>query len=109
MGEFRGRQPQQTAEPNLGPEVTNHRREPVRVEVVRTLLGSVDESNHEGKITLPGAWTADDIGQPVWWHWYSWPSWWYQLNARGRVQWDVTLPPGEKLALRYQWHYFWRW
>lgn len=89
--------------------LTNHRKAPVRVEVVRTLLGAIDEASHDGKITRPGVWTADDIGQPIWWSWHSWPSWWYQMNVRGRAQWDVTIPPGEKLSLTYQWHYFWRW
>ncbi len=89
--------------------LTNHRREPVQVEVVRTLLGTIDEASHEGKITRPGAWTAYDISQPTWWHWYSWPSWWSQMNARGRTQWEATIPAGEKLTLTYQWHYFWHW
>jgi hypothetical protein len=89
--------------------LTNHRREPVRVEVIRTMLGAVDEANQDGRITKLGPFTSDDIGQPVWWQWYSWPAWWHQLNSRGRVRWELTIPAGAKTELAYEWHYFWRW
>jgi hypothetical protein len=89
--------------------LTNHRREPVRVEVTRTVLGAIDSADHDAKVTRPGAWTTDDIGNPVWWQWYSWPGWWHQLNTRARANWSVTIPAGEKVSLTYQWHYFWRW
>lgn len=89
--------------------LTNHRREPVRVEITRTVIGGIDSADHDATVKRPGSWTADDIGNPVWWQWYSWPAWWNQLNSRGRAEWDVTIPAGEKVDLSYKWHYFWRW
>jgi hypothetical protein len=88
--------------------VTNFKNEPIKVEVVRTTLGLVSEAGQDGRISRPRAWLADDVGQPVWWSWYSWPGWWHHMNSRSQVNWEFQLEAGKEIALPYKWSYFWR-
>jgi len=89
--------------------ITNHKQQTVTLEVTRSVLGHVDEASHEGCVEHLGRhddWLAR--GLPDWWNWYSWPYWWYHLNAVGRVTWQVELEAGQQMELTYRWHYFWR-
>ena len=89
--------------------LSNHKSEPVRLEVRRTVLGLVDEAGQGGESvqrSLADAWGA--AGPPVWWGWYSWPWWWFRFNGVGRFTWSLELAPGESAALEASWHYFWR-
>ncbi|MDY6914465.1 MAG: hypothetical protein SVT52_08435 [Planctomycetota bacterium] len=91
--------------------ITNHRDEPVELEVSRYVLGHVDEAGQDGQIDMvnvledPSFLSSD---RPAWWGWYNWPHWWYRFNGVGKISWKVRLDPGKKAELSYAWHYFWR-
>ena len=91
--------------------LTNRRKEPVEVDVVRQILGNADAASLNGKIeklnVLEDA-AATGASRPYWWNWYSWPSWWSHFNGIARISWKVAIPPGQQQALTYNWHYFWR-
>ena len=90
-------------------KLTNYRDKDIQLEVIRMTMGVADSVGEEGSINRPAAWTAEGVGRPVWWSWYSWPGWWYHMNSQSRFRWDVTLKAGDSIELPYEWHYFWRW
>jgi len=94
-------------------ELTNYKKEKVTVEITRAVLGAVTEADNEGEILqlnsfedlsfLPDGGGAGRGG----WRWWSyWPWWWHYVNDVGQVKWTVTLGPGDKRRLQYEWHYF---
>mgnify|MGYP006285750921 CR=1 FL=1 len=91
--------------------INNRRSDSVKLEVRRSILGHLEEVNHDGHIEQLGGhdtiWMAD-YGRPFWWDWYRWPYWWHHLNGFGRVTWQCGLAPAESIELKYQWNYFWR-
>ncbi len=94
--------------------LTNFRKQPVEIEVVRHVLGAVDSASDGGRHGSINS-QEDDSFLPVrddhlarWWGWYSWPYWWHRVNGIGRVTWKLTLNPGKRTELKYDWHYFWR-
>ncbi len=91
--------------------LTNRRADTIKLEVKRSVLGTIDSADNNGKITHlgrnEGEWFTTN-GLPYWWGWYSWPSWWYHFNAIGQINWDLQLKSGENITLQYKWHYFWR-
>lgn len=93
-------------------KLTSYRRENSEVEVTRYLLGNAIGASNGGQIEKLNVLENDryiPLGEyPMWWRWYSWPSWWHQLNGIGRVTWRVTLEPGKSLDLSYNWNYLWR-
>jgi len=94
-------------------EVTNHLDKPIPIEVVRHVLGKLDEAKPEGKLVSLD-WRTENWQEnalhdgPPWWTWHSWPWWWRNVNGRGSVSWQATLEPGETATFEYAWHYFWR-
>ena len=95
--------------------LTNHRKEPVEVEVVRHALGHIDSADHDGKVEMNNVFEGTDFAPtgggesyPDWWSWYSWPWWWHQVNGVGRVTWKLTLELGKPVEVGYAWHYYWR-
>jgi hypothetical protein len=93
--------------------LTNYRRKPVAVEVVRHVLGEADTASTDGKIESINAYEDDSFmpagdGRSAWWGWHSWPYWWNRVNGIGRITWKITLEPGKKADLTYDWHYSWR-
>lgn len=92
-------------------KLTNHRDEPVYLEVRRSILGNVDSASHDGTIDQlgrhEGGWMTSG-GQPFWWRWFNWPSWWYHFNGLGRITWKLDLQPKRTTELQYGYHYFWR-
>lgn len=91
--------------------VINFKKEAVDVEITRHVVGNLDKADHDGVISqanLADERTLFSAGNyPAWWSWYSWQDWWYHFNGMGRVDWKLTLKPGEKIELGYNWHYFW--
>jgi hypothetical protein len=94
--------------------LTNHRKQPVEVEVVRHALGHIDSADHDGRLEMNNVFEGTDLapavgseGYPDWWYWYSWPWWWHHVNGVGRVTWKLTLEPGKPVELGYAWHYYW--
>jgi len=89
-------------------ELTNYKKEGIKIEVKRYLLGNMDEANNDGQLEQFGfiyeGW-IDEL--PTWWNWYSWPWWWYHVNSLGRINWELDLNPEQKIELEYSWHYFW--
>ena len=77
----------------------------------RYVLGAADTADHDGKVDKLNAFEDGEYlpagGYPSWWNWYGWPNWWNYFNGVGRVNWKLTLPPGESIELGYEWHYFW--
>ncbi len=88
-------------------QIRNYRQEEIEIEVSRTVMGSVDQADDDGKIRRPGAWEDDLAERPVWWQWYSWPYWWNHMNSINRIAWTKKLAPNENLELNYKWHYYW--
>lgn len=90
--------------------LTNFSDKPVSLAVRRSVLGTMTEGSHDAVIKQLGN-SYDGIvledGQPVWWNWCNWPSWWFQLNSIGQAEWTVELAPGQTITLDYHWHYFW--
>lgn len=88
--------------------LANHRTEAVEIEVVRNVLGNVGEATNDGKAERVNVLEDDGsvVVRPVWWGWYSWPSWWYHFNGIGRIAWKVKLEPGKNIDLGYTWHYY---
>lgn len=97
----------------LNGEITLHNfgDKPVTLEVVRTVLGNVDQADAEGVVqrlnVREDGWRLAG-GSPHWWHWHSWPASWFHLNGLGRITWTVQLENGKDVSLPYRWHYFWR-
>jgi len=94
--------------------LTNHRPQPVTLEIVRHALGHIDSADHDGKVEMNNVFEGTDFqpsggdAYPYWWGWYSWPWWWHHVNAVGRVTWNAKLEPGKPLELGYAWHYYWQ-
>jgi hypothetical protein len=89
--------------------LTNRRTDTIELEIKRSVLGTIDKADNDGKIIHVGGqdeWVNTD-GFPSWWSWYSWPYWWYYFNPVGQVNWDLKLKPNESISLEYKWHYFW--
>jgi hypothetical protein len=91
--------------------IVSYHGQPVDLEVTRHLVGNADTADHEGVVTGVNM-SEDDFfwmtsTYPAWWSWYAWADWWYHFNGMGRVDWKLTLKPGEKAELGYTWHYFW--
>ena len=91
--------------------LANYRREPIRLEVSRYLLGVIDSVSGDGHSTNGNVFDSglmlEAIGSATWWMRFSWPWWWASLNGLGRASWEVTLEPGRTVDLEYAWHYFW--
>lgn len=92
--------------------ITNHKKKAIKIEVKRFVLGNINEANLDAEIKQLGhggygSWLSDN-SLPVWWNWRSWPGWWYHVNTLGQIKWDIELKPGQKVTLKYQWHYLWR-
>lgn len=91
--------------------VINFKKEAVDVEITRHVVGNLDRADHDGVIAQANL--ADEAtllsagNYPAWWSWHGWPDWWYHFNGMGRVDWKLTLKPGEKIELGYNWHYLW--
>ncbi len=83
----------------------------VEVEVKRRVAGCIDSADNNGRIVQNDLYDFAEYfpcgDAPYWWHWYSWPWWWYQLNGYGKAEWTVTLEPGESAELNSAWHYYW--
>lgn len=95
--------------------LTNYRKQPVQLEVVRHVLGNITEADHDGKIAMVNVFedstyapAGSDGPYPYWWNWWSWPYWWNRFNGVGRITWTQTLDPSKSVELKYAWHYFWR-
>ena len=92
--------------------LTNFKPEPVEVEVVRHVLGNIDEVGQDGKSEMVNIFEdptyAEPGGRPYWWGWFAWPYWWYHFNSVGRITWNVTLEPEQPVELHYTWYYYWR-
>jgi hypothetical protein len=93
-------------------KVTNHRGQPVYLEVTRHVLGTVSDAGQQGAVEKVNVFeNGDYVGAgdyPAWWNWYGWPSWWHHVNGISRVTWKTTLEAGKNIELDYGWHYFWR-
>jgi len=97
-------------------ELTNYKEEAVTVEITRAVLGTLTEADNEGEITHLNSFEdmsflpEGDLSWSGWyWRWWSrWPWWWHYANDIGQVKWTVTLEPGVKRVLQYEWyHYAW--
>jgi hypothetical protein len=93
--------------------LTNHRNQPVDLEVVRNVLGNITEAGQDGKIemvnVLEDTTYAPATGtHPYWWTWWGWPNWWSHFNGVGRITWKPKLDAGKSVELKYTWHYYWR-
>lgn len=89
--------------------VTNYGQKAVKIEVSRRVLGQVDTVSSNGTMVMLNALNETPSNQlPLWWPYYSWPSWWSQMNGVGKFTFQSELAPMQKAELNYKWHYFWR-
>ena len=91
-------------------EVTNRRPEPTTVHLTKLVPGTVEAASNEAQRRELGP--ADMAGYPdgaVNLSRYGVPNWWVSLNPTTEIEWELTVPPGETVAVTYEWHYFWRW
>ncbi len=97
--------------------LTNYRKDAVEVEIVRNVLGNVEEADHDGQAEMVNVLEDATFGpagypysrnHPHWWGWYGWPSWWSHFNGVGRINWTVRLEAGKSVDLGYTWNYYWR-
>jgi hypothetical protein len=90
--------------------LTNYRKEPVKVEVTRSVLGNVDKdkADNDGKVEMLNVLDQEGFVQPFWWRWYGWPNWWYHFNGMAKITWNVSLESGKSIDLGYSWNYYWR-
>ena len=91
--------------------LTNHRAGPVEIEIVRYVLGNVNDAGQEGKAEMVN-FLEDDAGLPAdlrphWWGHYNWPSYWSRFNGIGRFTWKQKIEAGKSVDLTYSWHYIW--
>jgi hypothetical protein len=93
--------------------LANRKNTPVRVEITRYVFGQIKEASADGQVDALG-WYDEEIvaagaagGRSDWWHWYSFPWWFNDVNGIGRVRWNVELKPGEKADLSVTWAYLW--
>jgi len=92
-------------------ELKNHKKQNIKIEIKRFVLGHIDEANLDAEISQLGhgygSWFSEgDL--PFWWNWCSWPWWWYHVNTLGQISWDIEMEANQKVELQYSWHYFWR-
>ncbi len=98
-------------------ELTNYKKEKVTVEITRAVLGTVTEADNDGEVLhlnsfedlsyLPEG-DLSSWGGWYWSWWRYWPWWWHYANDIGQVKWTITLGPGEKRTVQYEWyHYAW--
>lgn len=93
--------------------MTNFRKDPVDLEVIRHVLGNVDSADNKGQIEMvnifeDSSFAGGSGASPYWWGWFSWPWWWHHFNGVGRITWTVQLAPNKPLDLLYSWNYYWR-
>jgi len=96
-------------------ELTNYKKEKVTVEITRAVLGTATEADNDGEVTqinsfedlsyLPDG-GADFYAGWYWRWWHSWPWWWRSVNDVGQIKWTITLEPGEKSRIQYEWYYY---
>ena len=91
--------------------LTNHKDQPVTLEVTRNVLGQVGTADNDGKASMLNILEDDDDAAagpyPAWWGWYSWPSWSAHFNGVGQIVWNLKLEPGKSVTLNYTWSYVW--
>lgn len=92
--------------------LTNYKKEPVTIEIVRHVLGNIDVVGEQGEKEMANPFEDNsflpDSSTATWWYGYSWPWWWYRFNGIGRIKWTTSLAPTESVEHTYSWHYFWR-
>jgi len=92
--------------------LTNHRNEPVEIEVKRFVLGQADKADSTGEAANVDPFADEEgiagLAGPYGYRPYPWPDWWMRANGIGRFAWKVALEPGQTTELGYVWHYFWR-
>ncbi|MCL4180380.1 MAG: hypothetical protein KJ072_21870 [Verrucomicrobia bacterium] len=94
--------------------LTNHRDQPLALEVTRHVLGRVNSADHGGQVIMSNVFEsrdhlpAGDQGRGAYGgDAFNWPWWWHQVNGVGRITWKLEVAPGQALDLGYAWHYFW--
>lgn len=87
-------------------KITNYKAAPVKLEIVRYVLGQVTAATEAETQKLNVF--EDDSFLPDTYRIYSWPSWWPIVNTVSRIKWQTTLEPGKSVEYNYKWHYFWR-
>ena len=92
----------------------NHSKQIVDVEIVRHVLGDVNEVGQDGKNEKVNV-LEDSSFMPVteghsasFWKWWSLPGWWSHFNGIGRITWKQKLEAGMSIELDYKWRYYWR-
>ncbi|MCP4642525.1 MAG: DUF4139 domain-containing protein [bacterium] len=86
-------------------DLTNFRRDPVTVEVVRYTFGTVEDAG-EGTASTLSLLEAHSGSFQVDWEAFRHVPWWHHINDVGRIVWTVELKPGKSRTLEYDWGYF---
>ena len=92
--------------------LTSFAKQPVEVEVTRSVLGNASEADYDGKIEMVNIFEDQALGSggptPYWWGWFNWPWWWHHFNGVGRIRWTVKLESTQPVNLTYAWNYYWQ-
>jgi hypothetical protein len=87
----------------------NEKRQPVELEVRRSVLGLVHSVGADGQMKqLDLVALGNEASTHTWWGWWSWPYWWFHFNGYGEFRWKLTLAPGASKTLDASWRYYWR-
>ena len=72
------------------------------------VLGNVTSADAGGKIVTMNAMEETSIDGGYFWYRWSWPWWWYGVNAISKVTWDKTIEPDESATFEYDYYYHFR-
>ena len=87
----------------------NEKRQPVELEVRRSVLGLVHSVGADGQMKqLDLVALGNEASTHTWWGWWSWPYWWFHFNGYGESRWKLTLAPGASKTPDAAWRYYWR-
>lgn len=89
--------------------LTSFKDKAVRVYVTRQVVGTATAATEGGEVVVGNIAEESFVGVDTYfWRWWSWPYWWYGVNAMSEVRWEIELAAGKSTILEYDYHYYLR-